>query len=177
MLSYLNWPGWWTELPGGQIGAELRVLVVGDSWYGDKVKGVIGTISVVTEDARRLNPQVRLRLLASPHAGDLLMSMVTLPAWTQLLQAAGPGNLWLEMVDEPLAVRPDLVLLFWDPRHRRIDLLKLGHDAAARGIATRCFAFTGRRTTGPEPIPSMRASWNGGMDGCPLNCVEDDDAE
>ncbi|MNY20446.1 hypothetical protein D3C86_1539250 [compost metagenome] len=170
--THETWPDWRAcGLPGGQFGAELAIQVVGDTHYGDKVKGVIGTIANVIDVARQVNPQVRLKILAASEAGDLLMSILTLPAWKQLFQASSPGNLLLEQVDKHLLARPDLMLVFWDPRYRRPDLLKLAHEAVASGITVRCHAFTGLRTVGPVELPSMRSNWNGGRDGCPLSCL------
>lgn len=142
-----------------RVGETLRVSLLGPSQYPDKRRGVVDVVTELNADAHRLHPGVRLQFLLAPQSSELLLALISSPAWPMVLHAAGPGQ--IELVQGEDLAEADLMIMFWDGRQRRPTLLKLAHDFAAGGTVTRCYAWTGLRTVGPIPLPTIPTDWSG----------------
>lgn len=140
----------------------MNITIMGVDTYPDKHKGVTSLILKLYDAMVRANPNDRLHLQYTADAtGDLLLAFRSSPGWETVRSAVAPREdaVTVGPVDDPGDA--DIIFLFWDPRRRRPDLLKLAHDLQAKGKPVKCYAYTGMRTIGPIDLPAIRTQWTG----------------
>lgn len=150
-----KWTCWWQEVVRRKVGSNFTVLVLGNKRFPE-LDTPARVLTSLARFALGQNPDATITFNIYPPGGSLLLRILASWSVVPILEAFDEvyANLNVEIVEEPLDPKPDMVVYFPILDYQQQRIAMVAYDAASAGIPVHTFGWDGHRTIGPLGGPA-----------------------